>query len=88
MGWEEMILVVYILMNLIGLILMWVDKNRALNHKYRISERTLWLTAMFGGAFGTTLGMRLFHHKTKHLAFKLGFPLLAAVELLLLVNLV
>jgi uncharacterized membrane protein YsdA (DUF1294 family) len=80
----KIILFVYIMMNLIGLILMWVDKNRAIHRKYRIRERTLWLTALFGGAFGTTLGMRFFHHKTKHLTFKLGFPLLAAVELILL----
>jgi uncharacterized membrane protein YsdA (DUF1294 family) len=79
----EIFLTAYIMMNIIGLVVMWVDKNRAIKHKYRISERTLWLTALFGGAIGTTAGMQLFRHKTKHLSFKFGFPMLAAVEVIL-----
>lgn len=78
------ILVGYIIMNLIGMIVMKVDKERAKNHQYRISEKTLWIVALFGGAVGTTLGMQLFRHKTKHLSFKVGFPLLAAAEIILL----
>jgi uncharacterized membrane protein YsdA (DUF1294 family) len=62
---------------------MWVDKKRAIKHQYRIRERTLWLTAFIGGAVGTTAGMQLFRHKTKHVSFKWGFPLLAAVEVIL-----
>jgi uncharacterized membrane protein YsdA (DUF1294 family) len=83
-GDGEMILGAYIIMNLIGLIVMKVDKERAKKHQYRISENTLWLIALFGGAVGTTAGMQLFRHKTKHLSFKLGFPLLAAAEIILL----
>ncbi|WP_411833736.1 DUF1294 domain-containing protein [Neobacillus niacini] len=78
------ILVGYIIMNLIGMIVMKVDKERAKKHQYRISEKTLWLIALFGGAVGTTLGMQLFRHKTKHLSFKVGFPFLAAAEIILL----
>jgi uncharacterized membrane protein YsdA (DUF1294 family) len=78
------ILAAYIVMNLIGLIVMKTDKERAKKHQYRISERTLWLIALFGGAVGTTAGMQLYRHKTKHLSFKLGFPLLAAAEIILL----
>ncbi|MDR7077844.1 uncharacterized membrane protein YsdA (DUF1294 family) [Neobacillus niacini] len=78
------ILAAYIIMNLIGLAVMKADKERAKKHQYRISENTLWLIALFGGAVGATAGMRLFRHKTKHLSFKVGFPLLAAVEIILL----
>lgn len=79
-----MILGAYIIMNLIGLIVMKVDKDRAKKHQYRISENTLWLVAIFGGAVGTTVGMQLYRHKTKHLSFKVGFPILAAAEIILL----
>jgi uncharacterized membrane protein YsdA (DUF1294 family) len=79
------ILGAYIIMNLIGLIVMKIDKDRAKKHQYRISEKTLWLIAVFGGAIGTTAGMQLFRHKTKHLNFKIGFPFLAAAEVILLV---
>ena len=78
------ILGAYIIMNLIGLVVMKIDKDRAKKHQYRISEKTLWLVALFGGAVGTTAGMQLYRHKTKHLNFKIGFPLLAAAEVILL----
>jgi len=78
------ILGVYLIMNLIGLIVMKVDKERAKKHQYRISENTLWLIAVFGGAVGTTAGMQLFRHKTKHVSFKFGFPILAIAEVILL----
>lgn len=78
------ILAAYVVMNLIGLIVMMTDKERAKKHQYRISEKTLWLIALFGGAVGTTAGMQIFRHKTKHLSFKIGFPLLAVAEIILL----
>lgn len=74
-----------IVINLIGLIIMKVDKQKAIKQQYRISERTLWIIAIIGGAVGTTLGMNLFRHKTKHLSFKIGFPILAIIEILLFV---
>ncbi|WP_342432536.1 DUF1294 domain-containing protein [Neobacillus sp. FSL H8-0543] len=75
--------VFYLIMNIIGLLVMKVDKSRAIKRQYRISERTLWLVALFGGAVGTTAGMRLYRHKTKHFSFKVGFPLLAIAEIVL-----
>lgn len=68
-------------MNIIGFILMGVDKQKAKRHKYRIPEQTLWLLAIIGGAPAMTIAMRFFHHKTKHLNFKLGFPLLAIIQI-------
>jgi uncharacterized membrane protein YsdA (DUF1294 family) len=72
-----------ILINLIGFFIMGEDKRRARIHQYRIPERTLWLFAFIGGAIGTTLGMKIFRHKTKHTSFKIGFPLLAIIEIIL-----
>lgn len=74
---------VYILLNLIGLYIMVDDKKRARKHQFRIPEKTLWMVALLGGAIGTTAGMKLFHHKTKHRSFRIGFPLLAFVEIIL-----
>lgn len=56
--------------------LMGIDKHKARNGKYRIPERSLFLFALLGGAFGGWIGMLVFHHKTKHLYFKIFFPLL------------
>jgi uncharacterized membrane protein YsdA (DUF1294 family) len=80
----NIILGAYIIMNLIGLMVMKIDKERARKQQYRISEKTLWLIALFGGAVGTTAGMQAFRHKTKHQSFKIGFPLLAVAEVILL----
>lgn len=46
-----------------------MDKRCAQRRRRRIPERTLFLFAFLGGAAGALLGMRLFHHKTKHLYF-------------------
>jgi uncharacterized membrane protein YsdA (DUF1294 family) len=80
------VLVVFIVMNVIGLFIMGEDKKRAKRHQYRISERTLWLVALFGGAIGATAGMQMYRHKTKHASFKIGFPVLALLELILLIK--
>lgn len=85
MNEKELLAAAYLILNLIGLFLMGIDKKRAIKHQYRIRERTLWLVALVGGAVGTTIGMQLYRHKTKHLTFKIGFPLLAIIDVILLV---
>lgn len=67
--------------NLVAFVVMGVDKRRAKKGKWRISEKALFLPAVLGGGLGGTLGMRAFHHKTKHWYFRWGFPLLAAFQL-------
>lgn len=64
------------LVNLIAFLLMGVDKSRAKRHKWRISEKTLFLFPILGGPLGGLLGMSFFRHKTKHPKFTYGFPVL------------
>lgn len=52
-----------------------IDKIRAKNHRRRIPEATLLLSALLGGAVGGLLGMQVFHHKTRKIKFILGLPL-------------
>lgn len=47
----------------------------------RISERNLLLAALFGGTPGGLLAMYAFRHKTRHLKFKLGLPLLLLLQI-------
>lgn len=67
-------------MNVLGFFIMGADKQRARKNAYRISESTLWTIAFFGGAIGAAAGMKHYRHKTKHLQFKYGLPILAAVD--------
>ncbi len=77
-------LIIYAVMSVIGFALMGIDKSRAINHKWRIKEATLFLIAFLGGGIGSTLGMFFFRHKTKHWYFRLFFPLFAAAQTALL----
>ena len=61
--------------------MMGIDKFMARTGRRRISERTLFVFALLGGAVGGTAGMFLFHHKTKHWYFRLLFPLFAAAQI-------
>ena len=73
-----------VIVNIVGFILMGVDKKRAIRGAWRISEASLFGAALLGGALGCTLGMRHFRHKTKHWYFKYGMPLIFAAECVLL----
>lgn len=73
---------VLLIINIAAFAVMGADKHKAKKHQYRIPERTLWLVALLGGAVGAVAGMFFFRHKTKHVAFKLGFPALALIEII------
>ena len=63
---------------------MLTDKQKAIKNKWRIPEATLLGIGMIGGSLGCTMGMRLFRHKTKKLAFSLGLPLMLCVHILII----
>ena len=72
-----------ILVNALGFVLMLADKRKARKKKWRIPEAVLLGTAVLGGSAGCLLGMYLFRHKTRHLSFFAGLPLIFAVQVLL-----
>ena len=78
-------IIYYLIINLVGLIMMWADKRKAIKGSYRIPEATLFCVALLGGALGTTLGMNLFRHKTKHWYFVIGMPLIFFIQLALMI---
>ena len=66
-----------LLMNIVGLYVMYSDERRAIKHRFRIPERTLFIVScLFGGSIGTWAGMYLFRHRTKHWYFVVGMPLI------------
>lgn len=80
----EILFLLWLVINVTGLSFMIVDKQLAIHHKKRISEKTLILIACFGGALLMWIGMYLIHHKTKHLQFTAGLPLITAVHFILI----
>lgn len=79
-GWIALYLIAA---NLAAFALMGADKRRAQRCRWRIPERTLFLSALVGGSLGAILGMYFFHHKTKHLHFVVGLPLILLAQLIL-----
>lgn len=78
-------LLFYILgVNIIALMLMWIDKSKAKKRAWRIPERTFWSLAIIGGALGIWIGMKSSRHKTKHRSFVVGVPIIIVVHLGLL----
>lgn len=68
------------LVNLAAFVLMGVDKSKARRHRWRIPERTLFLSAVFGGSVGAIAGMWIFRHKTKHWYFVVGMPAILVLQ--------
>lgn len=60
----------FVCMSFLTFILYGLDKRKAKKGKFRIRESVLLGFSFFGGAVGGCLGMRLFHHKTKHWSFR------------------
>lgn len=70
-----------LIINIIGFLMMYLDKQKAIHHRYRIKEATLFLIAIIGGGLGSLLGMYVFHHKTKKWYFMIGIPLILVIEI-------
>ena len=79
-----MIYIYLLIINIVGFVMMGIDKKRAIRGAWRISEASLFLTAFLGGALGCTLGMHRFRHKTKHWYFRFGLPAITLVQFILL----
>ena len=77
---EKWVYVYVLILNLIGLLIMFEDKRRARKHLYRIPEKTLFMVSFIGGSIGTWMGMYLFHHKTRHWYFVVGMPLILMIQ--------
>lgn len=73
-------IIYYVVINIIGFLVMFYDKKMAIKNRWRVSEKTLFLIATIFGSVGIYLGMVVFRHKTKHLKFKIGIPVLMFLE--------
>ena len=79
-------LLVYLsIINAISFVLMLVDKIKAKHQRWRIPEKVLLGVSFIGGSLGGVIGMYLFRHKTKHLRFAIGIPLMLIAHVALLI---
>lgn len=76
------IIIYFVVINLIGFLAMYIDKQKAKKGKWRIPEKTLFIITALGGGIGTIAGMYTFRHKTQKIAFVIGFPLITILEII------
>lgn len=76
------LVIYFFIINLFAIFLMKYDKVKAINNQYRVSEKTLFLIALILGGIGIYIGMYLFRHKTKHVKFTVGIPLIIILNIL------
>lgn len=72
--------------NLLSLLVIGIDKYKAIKKHWRIPENSIILLSFLGGGIGSLLGMHLFHHKTKKLKFQILIPLSILLTIYILIK--
>ncbi len=84
MDYMKYIQYIILAINVVAFILMGIDKLKAKRHWWRVPEKTFFILAVFFGATGVWLGMKVFRHKTRHRSFTIGIPLAFILNILCL----
>ena len=85
-----LILFAYIaLISLISVVVCIYDKkiSKRNNVKLRIPEKTLFIWSAIGGSLAMYVTMQLIRHKTKHVSFMVGIPVIFILQVALIVAL-
>ena len=80
----EALLYYLIAINVVTFLVYGIDKWKARQGSWRISEATLLILAVIGGSFGALFGMKVWRHKTMHKKFKYGLPLILIIQIILI----
>lgn len=81
MGRDLYIVAALVVLNLVSFVLMALDKKRAEKDRWRISEKTLFISAALFGALGAMMGMYMLPHKTRKWYFRVFIPLFFVIQL-------
>ena len=76
------IIIYFVIINVIGFLVMYIDKQKAKKGKWRIPEKTIFIITALGGGIGTIAGMYTFRHKTQKLKFTIGLPFITILEII------
>ena len=67
--------------NIVAFILVAIDKWKSKHNKWRIRESSFFIIGLLGGGIGVYAGMIIFRHKTNHLKFTMGIPVLILINM-------
>lgn len=79
----KLFIIYLIFINGIAFAMMGIDKYKAKHNRWRISEKSLFISALLLGSAGSILGMRCFRHKTKHTGFVIGMPVILISQIVI-----
>lgn len=82
---EKLLFVYIFIISVVTVILTVYDKRAAKKGRFRISEATLILCGVFGGALAELVTMLIIRHKTRHIKFMLGLPSIIIAQLIIFV---
>ena len=74
-----------VIINTIAVVVYGWDKFCAKQGWRRVPEKSLLLLAALGGSIGAMGAMAFFRHKTRHLKFRYGVPLIFVLQLAVLI---
>lgn len=75
------ILVIYLIaINVLTFFIFGWDKMQAKKKRWRVAEKTLFMSVLLGGGIGAMAGMKVWRHKTRKWYFKFGVPLLVILQ--------
>ena len=71
----------FLIINIIGFVMMYSDKQKAKKDQYRTREKSFFVVSLLLGAIGTYIGMYKFRHKTRHNLFTIGIPVMIVINI-------
>ena len=77
----KIILLYLFAINIVAFFTFGIDKLKAKHDKWRIPESTLLSMAVLGGSIGALAGMKVWRHKTLHDKFRIGIPVIIALQI-------
>ena len=77
-------LIYLLVINFYAVVITVSDKKLAKSGARRVPEKKLFITAALGGSLGMYITMRKIRHKTLHMRFMIGIPLIMAAQCVLI----
>lgn len=81
----KILIAYFVLISVFSSALTVIDKRNARLNRRRISEKVLFLSAIFGGSAFEYITMKAIRHKTLHKRFMLGLPVIFLLQIALIV---
>lgn len=88
MSLQTFFLLYIVVINIIAFITMLYDKKMAINYRWRVPEKEIFILALLLGSIGVYAGMYIFRHKTQHKKFSIGIPIILVINVISVIRII